>query len=153
MSELPSNAVPTQYAGYYVTPEGDVWSTKRKGVRKLKRLANGGYVKHHLSVDGHLLNKLVHTIVAEVFIENPHKLGEINHKNGNKHDCSVGNLEWTTRKKNMEHAANELKRWRTAKYVPLAKELLEDGWTYREIGAVVGRSAASVHKAVSRVQA
>lgn len=150
MNELPDNAVPTEYAGYYVTPEGDVWSTKR-GIRKLKRTANKQYVKHGLYVEGRLINKLVHVLVAETFIDNPHQYPEVNHKNGNKHDCSVSNLEWTTRKKNMEHAANELKRWRTAKYVPLAKELLEDGWTYREIGAVVGRSAASVHRAVNRV--
>jgi hypothetical protein len=128
-----------------------VWSTK-KGTKKLKRLANKQYVKHHLYVEGRLINKLVHVLIAETFIDNPHEYPEVNHKNGDKHDCSVSNLEWTTRKKNMEHAANELKRWRTAKYVFLARELVEDGWTYREIGAVVGRSAASVYTAVKRVQ-
>lgn len=111
MNELPDNAVKTPYEGYYATKEGGVWST-RKGVRKLKRLDNnGGYVKHVLRVDGESRNKLVHTIIAETFISNPLKHTEINHENGDKHDCSVENLKWCTRKYNIEHAAKVLKRW------------------------------------------
>ena len=111
MMQMPDNAKPTPYAGYYATPEGDVWST-RKGVRKLRRLANnGGYVKHVLQVDGRPVNKLVHILVAETYIDNPAQHREINHINGDKHDCSVSNLEWCSREQNMRHAADVLRRW------------------------------------------
>lgn len=40
-----------------------------------------------------------HRIIAQLFISNPENKPEVNHKNGDKMDCSVNNLEWTTTKR------------------------------------------------------
>ena len=45
----------------------------------------------------------VHRLVALGFIPNPTGAKEVNHKNGNKLDNAVGNLEWATRISNMQH--------------------------------------------------
>lgn len=47
---------------------------------------------------------LVHRLVATAFVPNPCALPVVNHLNGNKLDCAVCNLEWTTRAGNCRHA-------------------------------------------------
>lgn len=47
-----------------------------------------------------------HRVVADAFLARTHGLNEVNHKNGNKGDNRVGNLEWCNRKQNMMHASD-----------------------------------------------
>lgn len=47
--------------------------------------------------------KRVHRLVAETFIPNPNNYQQVNHKDGNKRNNNVDNLEWTTNSKNTQH--------------------------------------------------
>ena len=47
---------------------------------------------------------LVHILVAKTFIPNPKNLPEVNHKDGNKSNNCVENLEWVTSSQNKFHA-------------------------------------------------
>ena len=64
-----------------------------------------GYLRVSLSYNGKGHTKKIHKLVAIAFVPNPLNKSEINHINGNKLDNRAVNLEWATRKENMEHAS------------------------------------------------
>ena len=87
---------------YEVSNMGNVFSNRLK--RKLKLSVDRlGYIRIGLCKNSRRDLRLfyVHRMVAEAFIENPFKKPFINHKDENKRNNSVSNLEWCTHKENM----------------------------------------------------
>jgi len=79
---------------YYITEDGKIYS----GIQNkwLKTRISRGY----LVVNLQMKTKHVHRLVAETFIPNPDNLPVVNHKDENKLNSSVDNLEWCTHKYN-----------------------------------------------------
>ena len=75
---------------------------------KLKsQVDNGkGYCVVNLKRDGKQSMRTVHRLVAEQFIPNPTELREVNHRDGDKSNNHVSNLEWCTHSDNIRHAVN-----------------------------------------------
>lgn len=73
---------------------------------KLCRNIKTGYLECNLCKDGLTHTKAVHRLVAEAFLPNPQKKPQVNHKDGNKLNNSVDNLEWCTAAENVHHAIN-----------------------------------------------
>lgn len=73
-----------------------LWGTKKaNNILKITQFSNG-YSRVVLYKDGKGYEKLVHRLVAEAFIPNPNNYPCVNHKNENKTDNRVENLEWCT---------------------------------------------------------
>lgn len=63
-----------------------------------------GYPIVYLSKDGKQKTITVHRLVAQAFIDNPLKLPQVNHIDGNKTNNQVDNLEWCDNSYNQKHA-------------------------------------------------
>lgn len=63
-----------------------------------------GYKEVALSKDGKTKTVLLHRLIAIHFVDNPHNLPCVNHKNGIKTDNRIENLEWCTKSQNTKHA-------------------------------------------------
>lgn len=95
------------FEGYYVSNLGRVQSHKSWGGTSFRFLhpskTKKGYFTVSLCKSGKRSQFLVHRLIAETFIPNPSNLPQINHKNENKEDNRVQNLEWCDNSYNMNY--------------------------------------------------
>lgn len=90
-------------------------------------VSGSGYRFVHLSVGGLAKMFQVHRLVAEHFIEKLDiKAVEVNHKNRNKTDNFVTNLEWVTHSKNQYHMHKDNPNQIKGEQVPSSKLRAED---------------------------
>ncbi len=108
------------FDGYEIDCEGNVYTYYKRGMnRKYKNsidwnaspvklnptMKNNGYLHLGLrDINGKSKYPTIHRLLALAFIDNPLKLPVVNHKNGNKFDNRLENLEWTDHKGNTAHA-------------------------------------------------
>lgn len=91
------------YEGYYsVTNKGEIFSHLTNKWLKPSLMTNG-YKSVELFKRGKSKRILVHRLVAEAFIANPYNLPFINHKDEDKANNCVSNLEWCTPKYNQNY--------------------------------------------------
>lgn len=92
------------YEDYYkVSSKGRVYSVRNDIILK-QTLYREGYFAVCLCVNEHRKRRNVHWLVAKAFIQNPNNLPCVNHKDGNKQNNNVENLEWCTYRDNTLHA-------------------------------------------------
>lgn len=87
---------------YNICEDGRVYS--RISHKFLKPCDNNGYKTVTIVLDGKHKRFSLHRLIAETFIYNPEDKPCVNHKDGNKANNSVDNLEWCTHKENSNHA-------------------------------------------------
>lgn len=92
------------YEGLYQVNElGEIKS--KRGILK-PFTDKDGYLKVGLHKNGIHKQFFVHRLVAKAFISNPDNLPEINHKDENKSNNTVSNLEWCTRIYNINYGSH-----------------------------------------------
>lgn len=122
---------------YEVSSHGRVRSLDRVQVGRghtKPRLFKGRVLKQFLDQTGymtlgfmiHRKHKFVHVhrLVAEAFIPNPDNLPQINHKDEDKTNNNVENLEWCTNQYNMVYGTR-IERMRKSKLKPIEQLTLE----------------------------
>jgi hypothetical protein len=117
------------YEGHYlVTDEGIIKSLKPKyfGIIMKYRLDKDGYCIVNLCKDGIKKTEKLHRLVAIAFILNSNNLPEVNHKDGDKQNNAVSNLEWCNDSYNKKHAYdNNLRESRKGKTNKFNKRVIQ----------------------------
>ena len=104
------------YPGYFVSNEGRIKSCKQdKNGKILKGKINKGYITVDLRKEGKTYNFALHRLVLSAFcpIENE-KNYTVNHKDGDRFNNTLDNLEWLTLSENTAHARHILKSGKAA---------------------------------------
>lgn len=88
---------------YSIDESGNVFNKDKKKLKPQKN--HKGYLRVYLYDDSHVRKCfLIHRLVAQTFIPNPNNLPEVNHKDTNKENNCVSNLEWVSGSENIKHA-------------------------------------------------
>lgn len=92
------------YPNYQVSNMGRVKSLKYDEEKILKSSKNSrGYLQVGLCKEGKIKFFRVHRLVAQAFLPNPNNLSQVNHRNEDKTDNRVENLEWCNRSYNTNY--------------------------------------------------
>ena len=97
---------------YSVSDNGDVFSHISNKWLKSSLMSNG-YKSVELFNNGKSKRILVHRLVAEAFIDNPQGLPYVNHKDEDRSNNCVENLEWCTAKYNQNYGTCKERRTKT----------------------------------------
>src|SRR3990167_4193740 len=87
---------------YKISSAGDVWSIRKN--RCLYQSNNYGYKRVALTKNKIRKFHRVHRLVARTFLGKFETNKQVNHKDSNRANNNVSNLEWCTGKENLEHA-------------------------------------------------
>ncbi len=125
------------FSKYLIDRNGNVY-IKSSGKLKLPFGETTGYSRQTLIPDDtskyEMCKKYVHRLVAETYIPNPNNLPFVNHKDANRKNNSVENLEWCTASENMLH---DSKLRKTGKKI---QAFTSDGIFFKEFDSI--KSAA-----------
>ena len=155
---------------YEVSNDGLVFSNdynhtgKRRELRQY--LDDDGYPYVFLTIDSKRYKRMVHRLVAELFLIQPSSEYEVNHKNGIRSDSRLENLEWVTHKENIIHGwecngrkhsekqlvmtsermsgEKNIKAKLTKSQVEELRELRKDGATLKDLSKMFGVCVSQV---------
>lgn len=149
---------------YYISNYGRVYSIYSNCLIRLRSNSNGYMYLCAYNEDNSFTNIAIHRAVLETFNPiNNCQLYDVNHKDGNKSNNSLDNLEWVTRSQNVIHAFNNGLSKRgsdhpnsiyTDQFIHLICKYLEEGKSGPEIISLLesNYSYRSLIKLISKIK-
>ena len=120
----------TEATNYEVSNQGQVRNSITGQTLK-GRLCKNGYLQVSIKIKktNKFSNRYIHRLVATYWIDNPENKREVNHKDGNKLNNIVDNLEWVTPSENQKHrhsiGITKTSNRKVAKINPVTKEIIQ----------------------------
>lgn len=104
---------------YLVSNTGEIKNKKTNRIMMGSKQNGYRFVNLYINSSIPKMNRLIHRMVAQTFLENPENNPLVNHKDTNILNNHVDNLEWVTYKENMntEETKRNLKRGKNSKMI------------------------------------
>jgi hypothetical protein len=145
----------------YIIKDGYILSTYRdSNVRLATSTCKKGYHRLTLTQDcGTKKTFLLHRLVAMKHIPNPEDLPQVNHKDGDKDNNQISNLEWCTNDYNTKNAVsnNLIPRGKSRSNGKLSNDAVRNmrtlrakGYTYYTLGTLFNVAYQTAHKVCIR---
>jgi len=136
------------WPGYYVTTLGRVWSSKSDRFLR-PSVSSNGYLVVSLSHVGRRQSFTVHGLVVRAFLGPKPPSMEVNHRDGNRINNRLDNLEYVTRRYNIRHAFalqlyrrdgvhNARARLTPDQVIEIRQCWASGGWTHAELARSYG---------------
>lgn len=140
-----------EFPQYSVTEDGRVWSHYTNKFLK-PALKKNGYLEVDLHIDKGNFTRGIHRLVALAFLPNPNNLPQVNHKDEDKTNNRVENLEWCSELYNSNYGNANIKHG-ISRGIPV--QCIETGIAYfsaAEASRQTGICYGSIKKASSNKQ-
>lgn len=137
---------------YYITEDGKCYNNNTGKYLKGQENQKNGYFSYNLTMpDGSKKRCYAHRLVAVAFLPNPLNKEQVNHKDGNKLNNNVDNLEWATQEENQQHAVRtELRKFQPVYCFNADKKLVAQYKTIVEASKAVGISASLIQQELGK---
>ena len=137
------------FDNYTITKDGKIFRNY-DNKEMLGCVNQQGYKVFGPRFEGKKIQAKVHRLVAMLYIPNPYNLPQVNHKDGNKLNNNVDNLEWCDSKHNINHAhknklaTNEHLKKKVKQINPSTNEIIAVYDSYREASIKTGIQEQSI---------
>lgn len=132
------------FEDYSITQSGEVVNTRTGKVRALDFNKSVCYFQVDLYKNNKRTKHYIHRLVAQAYIPNPLGLPEVNHKDSDRTNNQVSNLEWVTSSGNSIHAVKAGQRDHVARMskedIKNAYDLVMQGNSYKRISELLNNS-------------
>lgn len=149
---------------WLISNKGRVFSNYCNRCLKLQLVGASNNQKYYsvaINISGNIKHLKVHRLVAGAFIPNPDNKPHVNHKDGNKLNNSVKNLEWATVKENCVHAVETGLNKKRGQYnqnskikdkeIPHIKALYKIGFKQKQISAMYNVNQSAISRIVNNI--
>ena len=132
------------FPNYKIFPDGRVWSNISN--KYLKHIQGKSPYKFVILIkDGKRNNRMIHRLVAQTFIDNPHNKPHVDHIDRNKINNDVSNLRWVTKSENQQNVGCNSRNRLGIKYIRYEKT---QGYIFRRKGCKTKSSRKDLPKMI-----
>lgn len=132
------------FEDYSITQTGEVINTRTGKAKALDFNKKIGYFQVDLYKNNKRTKHYIHRLVAQAYIPNPLGLPEVNHKDSDRTNNHVSNLEWVSSSGNSVHAVQAGQRDHVARMskedIKNAYDLVMQGNSYKQVSEILNNS-------------